>query len=192
MQRIRKKPYSYNLFSQLGINAFHIIEKELSLDIKWNGSLEWFTEKEDQQRLIESVNVLRSYPKFTPTEIIGYKQASELEPYIKFNENRNIIFSKADGAIDTGDAISKMIDAVKENGGKVLYACKFENIIESNDYFCKIKTSMEVLESQNIIFCNGVDVDKSLNTNFLKNPRPGVIVKTKPMRNIVNSIVYGP
>ena len=35
-----KKPYSYNLFSQLGMNAFRFVEKELSLDIKWNGSLE--------------------------------------------------------------------------------------------------------------------------------------------------------
>ena len=45
-----KKPYSYNLFSQLGINAFHLIQKELSLDIKWNGSLEWSSVIEDQKK----------------------------------------------------------------------------------------------------------------------------------------------
>ena len=187
-----KKPYSYNLFSQLGINAFHIVQRELSLDIKWNGSLEWSSKIQDQQTLIENVNELKNYPKYTSTSIIGYKKAKKLEPYINFEGNKNIVFSKADGAIDSKDAISKMINAIKKNGGTVLYPCKFEKIIESNDLFSKVKTSMGILKSENIIFCNGVDIDKSLNINFLKKPRPGVIIKTKPKKNLINSIVYGP
>ncbi len=187
-----KKPYSYNLFSQLGINAFHLIQKELSLDIKWNGSLEWSSTMEDQEKLIEGVNELQSYPKYTPTSIIGHQKAKKLEPYINFKGNKNIIFSKADGAIDPKDAISKMIDAIKKNGGSVLYPCEFEKIIESNDSFSKIKTSMGVLKSENIIFCNGIDIDNSFNINFLKKPRPGVIIKTKSQKNLINSVVYGP
>ena len=187
-----KKPYSYNLFSQLGINAFHLMQRELSLDIKWNGSLEWSSAMEDQEKLIESVNELKSYPKYTPTSIIGYEKAKELEPYINFSGNENIIFSKTDGAIDPKDAISKMIDAIKKNGGSILYPCKFEEILESNDSFSRIKTSMGILKSQNVIFCNGVDIDNSFNKNFLKKPRPGVIIKTKPEKNLINSVVYGP
>ena len=187
-----KKPYSYNLFSQLGINAFRLIQKELSLDIKWNGSLEWSSVMEDQKKLIESVNELKTYPKYTPTKIIDYKKAKKLEPHINFKGNENIIFSKADGAIDPKDAISKMIDAIKKNGGSVLYPCKFEKIIESNNSFSKIKTSMGILRSENIIFCNGIDIDASFNVNFLKKPRPGLIIKTKPEKNLVNSVVYGP
>ncbi len=187
-----KKPYSYNLFSQLGINAFHLIQRELSLDIKWNGSLEWSAEMQDQKKLIESVNELKSYPKYTPTSIISYKKAKKLEPYINFKGNENIIFSKADGAIDPKDAISKMIDAIKKNGGSILYPCKFEGIIESNDSFSKIKTSMGILKSQNVIFCNGVDINNSFNVNFLKKPRPGIIIKTKPYKDLINSVVYGP
>tara|TARA_Y100000022_G_C13213779_1_gene358875 strand:+ start:67 stop:1212 length:1146 start_codon:yes stop_codon:yes gene_type:complete len=187
-----KKPYSYNLFSQLGINAFHIIQRELSLDIKWNGSLEWSSTIEDQEKLIESVSELQSYPKYTPTSIIEYKKAKKLEPHIDFKGNENIIFSKEDGAIDPKDAISKMINAIKKNGGSVLYPCEFEKIIESNDSFSKIKTSMGILKSENVIFCNGVDIDNSFNANFLKKPRPGVIIKTKPQKNLINSVVYGP
>ena len=187
-----KKPYSYNLFSQLGINAFHIIQRELSLDIKWNGSLEWSSTIEDQEKLIESVSELQSYPKYTPTSIIEYKKAKKLEPHIDFKGNENIIFSKEDGAIDPKDAISKMINAIKKNGGSVLYPCEFEKIIESNDSFSKIKTSMGILKSENVVFCNGVDIDNSFNVNFLKKPRPGVIIKTKPQKNLINSVVYGP
>ena len=187
-----KKPYSYNLFSQLGINAFHLVQRELSLDIKWNGSLEWSSKIEDQQTLIESVNELQNYPKYTATSIIGYKKAKKLEPYINFKGNENIVFSKADGAINPKDAISKMIDAIKKNGGSILYPCKFEKIIETNDSFSRVKTSMGILKSENIIFCNGVDIDNSFNINFLKNPRPGVIIKTKPKKKLINSVVYGP
>ena len=187
-----KRPYSYNLFSQLGINAFRLMQRELSLDIKWNGSLEWTSAMKDQEKLIESVNELQSYPKYTPTSIIGHKKAKKLEPYINFKGNENIIFSKADGAIDPKDAISKMINAIKKNGGSVLYPCEFEKIIESNESFSKIKTSMGILKSENIIFCNGVDIDNSFNVNFLKKPRPGVIIKTRPNKNLINSIVYGP
>ena len=187
-----KKPYSYNLFSQLGINAFHLIQKELSLDIKWNGSLEWSSVMENQKKIINSVKELKTYPKYMPTSIISHKQAKKLEPYINFKGNENIIFSEADGAIDPKDAISKMIDEIKKNGGSVLFPCKFEKILESNDSFSKIKTSMGILKSQNIIFCNGVDIDNSFNVNFLKKPRPGVIIKTKQQKNFINSVVYGP
>ncbi len=187
-----KQPYSYNLFSQLGINAFHLIEKELSLDIKWNGSLEWALKIEDQSKLIKSINKLKSYPKFSPTEIIGYKKAEQLEPNIKFKNNKSIVFSRSDGAIDPKDAISKMISGIRTNGGSILYPCKFEKILESNDAFTKIKTSTGILKCQNIIFCNGTDLDNSFGTKFLKAPRPGVIIKTEPTESLVNAIVYGP
>ena len=187
-----KKPYSYNLFSQLGINAFHLVQRELSLDIKWNGSLEWVSKIGDQQTLIESVNELKNYPKYSATSIISFKKANKLEPHINFKGNENIVFSKADGAINPKDAISKMIDAIKKNGGSILYPCKFEKIIETNDSFSRVKTSMGILKSENIIFCNGVDIDNSFNINFLKNPRPGVIIKTKPKKKLINSVVYGP
>jgi len=187
-----KKPYSYNLFSQLGINAFHLLQKELSLNIKWNGSLEWSPKLEDQKKLIESVNELQSYPRYSPTSLIGHRKANKLEPHINFKSNENIVYSRADGAIDPKDAISKMIDAIKKNGGSVLYPCKFEKIVETNDSYSTVKTSMGILKSEKIIFCNGIDIDNSFNISFLKNPRPGVIIKTKPHKNLLNSVVYGP
>ena len=127
-----------------------------------------------------------------PTSVIGHKKATKLEPYINFKGNENIIFSKADGAIDPKDAISKMINVIKKNGGSILYPCKFEKIIESNDLFSKIKTSMGIMKSENIIFCNGIDINNSFNINFLKKPRPGVIIKTNPKKDLINSVVYGP
>ena len=187
-----KKPYSYNLFSQLGINAFHLLQKELSLNIKWSGSLEWSLNLEDQEKLIESVNELQSYPRYSPTSLIGHRKANKLEPHINFKSNENIVYSRADGAIDPKDAISKMIDAIKKNGGSVLYPCKFEKIVETNDSYSTVKTSMGILKSEKIIFCNGIDIDNSFNISFLKNPRPGVIIKTKPHKNLLNSVVYGP
>ena len=56
--------------------------------------------KENQEKLVESVHELLSYPRYTPTSIIGHRKAKKLEPHINFKGNENIVFSEADGAID--------------------------------------------------------------------------------------------
>ena len=65
-----KKPYSYNLLSQLGIDAYKNLEKEIKLNINWSGSLEWFDSMDAQKKLLSEVAVLRQYPKFSPLRII--------------------------------------------------------------------------------------------------------------------------
>ena len=115
-----KKPYSYNLLSQLGIDAYKNLEKEINLNISWSGSLEWFDSIDAQKKLLNEVAVLKKYPKFSPFKIITDKKAKFLEPNVNFNSNQNIIFSEADGAIDTINAISQMIKKIKQYGGLVL------------------------------------------------------------------------
>ena len=46
-----KKPFSYNLLSQMGIEAYKNLEREFQFDIKWSGSLEWFEELDQQEKL---------------------------------------------------------------------------------------------------------------------------------------------
>ena len=101
-----KKPYSYNLLSQLGIDAYKNLEKEINLNISWSGSLEWFDSIDDQKKLVNEVTILKQYPKYSPFRVITNKQAKFLEPNVNFNSNQNIVFSEADGAIDTINALN--------------------------------------------------------------------------------------
>ena len=58
-----KLPFSYNLLSQMGIEAYKSLSNEVNLKIKWSGSLEWF---EDDR--IENDSFLKL------DELMGYKK----------------------------------------------------------------------------------------------------------------------
>ena len=106
-----KKPYPYNFLSQLGIDAYKSLEKEINLKIKWGGSLEWFDSDEEQTNLMNEVNNLKKYPRYSAVDVINEREARTLEPGIDF-KNKNIVFSRADGAIDTIHAINLMIENI--------------------------------------------------------------------------------
>ena len=54
-----KRPYDYNLLSQLGISAYKSLETEIDLKIRWNGSLEWFREEKLQNILRTEIDNLK-------------------------------------------------------------------------------------------------------------------------------------
>ena len=60
-----KKPFSYNLLSQMGIEAYKNLETEFNLDIKWSGSLEWFEEIDQQENLFAEIKAIKKYPTYT-------------------------------------------------------------------------------------------------------------------------------
>ena len=68
-----KKPYSYNLFSQLGMNAFRFVEKELSLDIKWNGSLEWSSKMLLEASGLDLESILKGLEKILGMFWMGFR-----------------------------------------------------------------------------------------------------------------------
>ena len=103
-----KKPYEYNLLSQLGIDAYKSLEAEFNFDIRWNGSLEWFENDSQQEELFSEINAIREYPTYTPVEIISFSQAQRMEPNIYFGDQKRIVHSLSDGAIDTIHAIQQL------------------------------------------------------------------------------------
>ena len=187
-----KKPYSYNLLSQLGIDAYKNLEKEINLNISWSGSLEWFDSIDDQKKLVNEVTILKQYPKYSPFKVITNKQAKSLESNVNFNSNQNIVFSEADGAIDTINAISVMIKKIKQFGGLVLHPCQFKDLNYLNGKLSSVQTSLGELEADQAVFACGIDTDKLLSINSIATPKPGVIVRTKPSKKLLHKIIVGP
>ena len=130
-----KKPYSYNYFAQLGINSYKNLLKEIDISIEWNGSLEWFNLRQDQLDLLSEISQLMNYPTHTKHEIINSEQANILEPSINFNNNKNIVYSKDDGTINTRELINLLIKSIKINGGKVITECEYKKLnFQKNKY----------------------------------------------------------
>ena len=187
-----KKPYSYNLLSQLGIDAYKNLEKEINLNISWSGSLEWFDSIDAQKKLLNEVAVLKKYPKFSPFRVITDKKAKFLEPNVNFTSNQNIVLSEADGAIDTINAISLMIEKIKQFGGLVLHPCRFQGLNYRKGKLSSVQTSLGELEADQAVFACGIDTDSLLSINSITTPKPGVIVRTTPSEKRLNKIVVGP
>ena len=187
-----KKPYSYNYLAQLGIKAFKDIQNDLNYVIQWNGSLEWVNSKKSQKELIDEVKKLMQYQTFTKHKIINYKKANILENKLDFRNNINIVHSEEDGVIETNEFIRLLIDRIHFNGSKVLEECEFESIKYTNNTISSIITSKGEIATDQIVFACGIDTNKILNKKLLKSPEPGIIIKSKPYKKIINKIIYGP
>ncbi len=186
-----KKPYPYNLLSQLGIDAYRSLEKEINLKINWGGSLEWFDSDQEQTSLMNEIKNLKKYPRHSAVDVINESEARALEPGIDFN-NQNIVFSRADGAIDTIHAINLMIENIEFNGGSVLYPCQFQGLKYTNGRLSSVETTIGELEAHQAIFATGIDSGRLLSIDMMKPSTPGIIVTSKPTGKLLKRIIVGP
>ena len=187
-----KKPYSYNLLSQMGINAYKNLENEFNFDIKWSGSLEWFEELDQQKDLFAEINAIRKYPTFTPVSLISSSQARYMEPNVYFGNGNKIVHSESDGAIDTIQAIQMIHDEFERLGGESIFSCEFTKLNTINGRLISIDTSKGSIETDHAVFACGMDTDKNLGLDTSSTPTPGIILKSKPIENRFNKIIVGP
>ena len=187
-----KKPYSYNYFAQLGINSYKNLLNEIDISIEWNGSLEWFNLKQDQLDLLSEISQLMNYPTYTKHEIINSEQANILEPSINFNNNKNIVYSKDDGTINTRELINLLIKSIKINGGNVITDCEYKKLNFQKTNISSVSTSLGNIDTNKVVFACGIDTNSLFSKNYLTKPAPGVIIKSKPYKKIINKIIVGP
>ena len=187
-----KQPYVYNFFSQLGIDAYKSLTPELGLNVKWSGSLEWFADKQIETDSFKQLAHIMEYKQYTPVEIISASAANQLEPKVIFEKNTKVIFSKSDGAIDAGDAINKFTNQIKQYGGKVIYPCEYRSSNYKNGKLLSVKTNQGEIEADKVIFTAGIDTNALTGQSFLKEATPGIIIKSKPSKDVMNRMLIGP
>ena len=187
-----KLPFSYNLLSQMGIEAYKSLSNEVNLKIKWSGSLEWFEDDRIENDSFLKLDELMGYKKYTPVEVINGKQASKLESSISFPRGKRIIFSKSDGAIDTDAAIKELTNRILTNGGKITYPCEYVSSNIRNGRLFSINSSLGEIEASKVIFAGGIDSNALVKKRFLKEPTPGIILRSKSFKKIIERMVIGP
>ena len=133
-----------------------------------------------------------NYPTYTKHEIINSEQANILEPSINFNNNKNIVYSKDDGTINTRELINLLIKSIKINGGKVITECEYKKLNFQKTNISSVSTSLGNIDTNKVVFACGIDTNSLLSKNYLIKPTPGVIIKSKPYKKIINKIIVGP
>lgn len=187
-----KKPVSYNYLARLGITSYHQLQKELNLDIKWGGSLEWFKTKKSSDQLRDQVRLLQNYQDALAIQIINHDQASKLESFVNFKNSQTIAYSIHEGAMNTLSTINKLSEGIKNNGGKVIYPVEFKKLEYRGNNLESIKTSDGEIKTNQVIFACGINTDNILSSKMMRPSTPGIILTTKPLRPLINRIIVAP
>ena len=185
-----KKPYSYHHLSRLSLLAYHKLETEIGIDVHWGGSLEWFASQENQKMLAQEIQVQQSYG--VPIEMISGEQAHELEPNVEFDKNSSIAFSKLDGAVDAVGIVENFLRKTSSLGNEVLYPVTYKSLKVIGNKIVAVRTSVGEIETDQVVFACGVDTDELLKIDVLKTSRPGIILRTRPMKQVIDRVIVAP
>tara|TARA_Y100001001_G_scaffold29501_1_gene24648 strand:- start:1116 stop:2303 length:1188 start_codon:yes stop_codon:yes gene_type:complete len=185
-----KKPYSYHHLSRLSLLAYHKLETEIGIDVHWGGSLEWFASQENQKMLAQEIQVQQSYG--VPIEMISGEQAHELEPNVEFDKNSSIAFSKLDGAVDAVGIVDNFLRKTSSLGNEVLYPVTYKSLKVIGNKIVAVRTSVGEIETDQVVFACGVDTDELLKIDVLKTSRPGIILRTRPMKKVIDRVIVAP
>jgi len=184
------KPYSFHHLLRLSLLAYQKLETEIGIDIHWGGSFEWHASRESQKMLAKEIEVQQGYG--VPINMISGEQAHELEPNVKFDKEASMAFSESDGAVDAIEVVNKFLRKTINLGGQVLYPVTYENVKVKNRKIVAVRTSIGEIEADRVVFACGVDTDELLNIDVLKKSEPEIILRTQPMKKVIDRVIVMP
>jgi len=184
------KPYSFHHLLRLSLLAYQKLETDIGIDIHWGGSFEWHALKENQKILKQEIEIQQGYG--VPIHMISGDQAHKLEPNVKFDKEANMAFSESDGAVDSNEVVNKLLKKTINLGGQVLYPVTYENTKVKNRKIVAVRTSIGEIEADRVVFACGLDTDELLNIDVLKKSEPEIILRTQPMKKIIDRVLVMP
>jgi glycine/D-amino acid oxidase-like deaminating enzyme len=188
-----KQPQYYHALSQQSVQAWHKLQQQLNIPVKWGGSLEWFQEHTKQQKLIGQIDEQQQWGE--AARIITAEQASELEPQVNFTGASNIAFSGNDGAVDPVLATQILLQAAKAMGTEVIYPSELIDAEYNDKCLVAVQTTTGRIEVDKIVLATGAAtgiVKQIANVDIPQRSTPGAIVITGPMPPLLNRIIVAP
>jgi len=111
---------------------------------------------------------------------------------VQFDKEARMAFSQSDGAVDSNEVVNKFLKKTINLGGQVLYPVTYENVIVKEGQIVAVRTSIGEIEANQVVFACGVDTDELLNIDVLKKSDPEIILRTQPMKKIIDRVLVMP
>lgn len=187
-----KQPRHYHRFNQLGLAGWHELADELSIPIKWGGSLEWFGSSERQARLAQQIAEQVEWGE--PARMVEREELARLEPAVDFGAAQAVAFSPNDGALDPVLASKMLLDAAVALGAHVKTQCAVI-AARKQEGSTLLETSQGDLETDIFVLATGADPEAIGTLAEMEIPQrstPGVIAVTKPFEQRLNHIIAAP
>lgn len=188
-----KQPRDYHRLNQLGLAGWQELERELSIPIKWGGSIEWFDSAERQAKLVEQIAEQVEWRE--PARIVAREELAKLEPKVEFDGVETAAFSPNDGALDPVMAARRMLDAAMETGAELMTDCPVTSVKTESDGTTVLDTAKGAIETETFVLATGADPDALKALGKIDIPQrstPGVIVVTKPFEPVLNRVLVAP
>lgn len=187
-----KQPRDYHTLNQAGVAGWHRLQQDLGIPVRWEGSLEWFSGADRQGRLRQQIDEQVLWGE--PARMVPASEFSDLEPLIDFAGTPNVAFSPNDGAVDPVLAANTLADAAQKLGAKIITNCAVTDVEQVGDT-TRVSTSCGTFDVDKVVLATGADPEATkrfAGINIPQRSTPGVIVVTKPYKQILNRIVAAP
>jgi glycine/D-amino acid oxidase-like deaminating enzyme len=185
-------PDNYFVLRTHSLDEYHRLAQDLDIPIRWGGSLEWYDSPEREKEVVDGVR--RIQDSGAPTWMINKEKAREIEPRLEIPGAPQIAWCTRDGAVDPAGVTWALLRRVLEHGGQVIYPATV-TAMETQEKGIRVVTDVETFEVDLAVAATGVDTSKiaammQLEADPMRESTPGIIVKTAPMRPILNTVVY--
>lgn len=189
------QPASYLALRQFSLAEYHRLAADVDFPIRWNGSLYWLESADEQAKQIKDVANFQATTG-SPTWVIDSARAAEIEPNLNPGGDWTLAYSTNDGAVDSEAATRALLDRAQQYGAHVVMPAKVVGVDERADEV-RIRTDVDTFSADVVVVAAGVgttDIAKLIgeDVNTSEQSTPGVIVTTRPMPAIVNTVLYAP
>ena len=188
-----KQPRHYHRLNQMGLDGWHELEQVLNIPIRWGGSLEWFSSREQQVKLAADIEEQARWGE--AAEMLSAAEVSALEPNLKVSDDATFAYSGGDGALDPVIACQRLAAGAQQHQATVLEHCEVRSALPNKEGSTTLSTSLGDLVADRYVLATGAD---SMPTQALagvtipQRSTPGVIVITKPLPRLIHRVIAAP
>lgn len=185
------QPDSYFDLRTHSLNEYHRLSAELGFPISWGGSLEWYHSDAQQKEVADGIQ--RIQEKGAPAWMIDSERVAKLEPNLDLGGDWQAAWCSRDGAVDPATVTRALISGLASNNGEIVTA--EVNAIDIADGGVVVRTDSGDFDGDLAVVAAGANANDvgrmfGLGTDLVVPATPGIIVTTRPMEPLLNTICY--
>jgi glycine/D-amino acid oxidase-like deaminating enzyme len=187
-----KQPRPYYELNRLGMHGWRSMEREISLPVKWGGSVEWYADEKEGNELRQAVKAHQSWAY--PVAIVDDAKLPALEPKVTFGRVAAAAHAEDEGHVDPVAATEMLLQRARSFGA-VLRTGTWVTGLDTPDRLRSVQTNQGDIPADVLVIACGTETPRVASMAGLHVPlkeSPGVLVHTTPLPALLNRIVLAP
>lgn len=185
-------PDSYFRLRTHALNEYHRLAGELDIPVHWGGSLEWYHSAERQQEVADGI--ARIQQQGAPAWMVDSAEVARIEPELDLNGDWRVAWCSRDGAVDPAGTTRALIGGHAWHGGTIIAPANVSDVEQGADGVT-VRTDAGDFASDLVVVAAGVGANAigemiGLGTDLVRPATPGIIVETRPVDRILNTVCY--